>query len=31
MVPEADLGMFSMFCRTGASTKRGPRKSTSIA
>jgi len=24
--PEADLGMFSMFGRTGAPTKRGPHK-----
>jgi len=24
--PEADLGMFSMFGRTGAPTKRGPTK-----
>jgi len=27
---EMDLGMFSMFGRTGAPTKRGPRKSTKI-
>ena len=26
--PEADLGMFSMFGRTGAPTKRGPHKRT---
>ena len=26
--PEADLGMFSMFGRTGAPTKRGPQKRT---
>ena len=28
VVPEADLGMFSMFGRTGAPTKRGPHKRT---
>ena len=28
VLPEADLGMFSMFGRTGAAQKRGPHKRT---